>query len=272
MKSSLFFRPVLLLSLLIGMIVSASGQASDTRTATVDEKSQVIIDHAVQAMGGQAYLNINTVIGKGFYSPFAEGTSQNPSKFIDYIAYPDHERTEFTSMGIRTIQTNSGDTGWMFDGAVKTITDQGPNQIEEFKRAMRTSLENLLRGWWKKEGGKIAYVGRREAGLAKRNETIRLTFSSGFWIEYEFGAKDYLPAKMIYKRVRKNMDSGAEEETTEEDQFLRFIDIDGINAPFVIDHFVNGKQSSRINYESVQYNQKLADTLFEKPENVKAIK
>ena len=27
------------------------------------------------------------------------------------------------------------------------------------------------------KGGKIVYVGRREAGLAKRNETIRLTFS-----------------------------------------------------------------------------------------------
>jgi hypothetical protein len=61
----------------------------------------------------------------------------------------------------------------MFDGAVKKISDQSPAQVEEFKRAMQTSLEYLLRGyWWKKEGGKITYVGRREAGLAKRNETI----------------------------------------------------------------------------------------------------
>jgi hypothetical protein len=77
---------------------------------------------------------------------------------------------------------------------------------------------------------------------------------------------------MIYKRVRKNIDSGTEEETTEEDQFLKFINVEGVNVPFVIDHFINGKQSSRINYETVQYNQKFADTLFAKPENVKAIK
>jgi hypothetical protein len=55
---------------------------------------------------------------------------------------------------------------------------------------MRTKIDNLLRGWWRKEGGKITYVGRREAGLAKRNETIRLTYPDGFWIEYEFGARD----------------------------------------------------------------------------------
>ncbi len=267
-----FLRNALLISLFFVVTVSVHGQASDTKTATVDEKSQAIIDHAVQAMGGQTYLNINTVIGKGFYTAFAEGAPQVPSKFLDYIAYPDRERTEFTAMGIRTIQTNDRETGWLFDGAVKTITDQSPKQIEEFKRAMQTSLENLLRGWWKKEGGKITYVGRREAGLAKRNETIRLTFSSGFWIEYEFGAKDYLPAKMIYKRMRKNMDSGSEEETTEEDQFLRFISIEGVTVPFVVDHFINGHQTSRINYETVQYNQKFPDSLFAKPENVKAIK
>lgn len=272
MNDSFFLRSFLLLSTLLAAMVSVHGQASATQTATVDEKSQAIIDHAVQAMGGQTYLNINTVIGKGFYTAFAEGTSQIPSKFLDYIAYPDRERTEFTAMGIRTIQTNVRDTGWLFDGAVKTITDQSPTQVDEFKRALRTSLENLLRGWWKKEGGKIVYVGRREAGLAKRNETIRLTFPSGFWIEYEFGAKDYLPAKMIYKRVRKNMDSGTEEETTEEDQFLKFISVEGVTVPFVVDHFINGKQTSRINYESVQYNQKFPDTLFAKPENVKAIK
>jgi hypothetical protein len=272
MSYSFFLHCALLFTFLFALVVSAHGQASGTQTATVDEKSQVIIDHAVEAMGGQNYLNINTVIGKGFYTAFAEGTSQIPSKFLDYISYPDRERTEFTAMGIRTIQTNDGETGWLFDGAVKTITDQSPRQVEEFQRAMRTSLENLLRGWWKKEGGKITYIGRREAGLAKRNETIRLTFTSGFWIEYEFGAKDYLPAKMIYKRVRKNMDNGVEEETTEEDQFFKFINVAGVNVPFVVDHFINGKQSSRINYESVQYNQKFPDTLFAKPENVKAIK
>ena len=241
-------------------------------TVSVDEKSQQIIDKAIQSVGGAAYLNVSSVIGKGFYTTFNQGVSQLPAKFVDYVAYPDRERTEFTGGGIKTINTNDGDKGWLFDGAVKTITDQGPTQIEDFKRAMRTSLEYVLRGWWKKEGGKITYVGRREAGLAKRNETIRLTSPNGFWVEYEFGAKDGLPSKIIYKRVRKNMDSGDEEETTEEDQFFKFITIDGVTASWVIDHFINGKQSSRINYESIQYNQKLADSLFAKPENVKAIK
>ena len=269
-----FFRSVVVCCLLGLAVLPALAQdlSSQPSTTTVDEKSQQIIERAIHALGGAKYLSVNTVIGKGLYTTFAEGQSQIPSKFLDYIAYPDRERTEFTAMGIKTIQTNAGETGWVFDGAVKTITDQGPNQIDGFKLAMRTTLENLLRGWWKKEGGKIVYVGRREAGLAKRNETIRLTFQNGFWVEYEFGAKDFLPAKVIYKRTRKNPETDEQVETTEEDRFFKFINNEGVNAPFIIDHYVNDIQSSRINYESVLYNQRFADNLFDKPANIKAIK
>ena len=240
--------------------------------ASIDDKSQQIIDHAVQALGGEKYRNVQTVTGKGFYTTFRDGISQIPARFTDYIAYPDRERTEFVGAGIRTVQTNAGDTGWMFDGAVKKISEQTPAQVEDFKRTMKTGLEYLLHGWWKKEGGKIAYAGRREAGLAKRNETIRLTYPDGFWIEYEFGAKDGLPAKIIYKRNRKDPDTGDQVEVTEEDQLLKYITFDGVTAPWVIDHFVNGKQTTRINYESIQYNQRFADNLFTKPDNVKSIK
>ncbi|HEX5873930.1 MAG TPA: hypothetical protein VFY60_04730 [Pyrinomonadaceae bacterium] len=256
----------MILLLVISLLFSQAPQAS------ADQKSQEIIDKAIEAMGGSKYLNINTVIGKGFYTSYRDGMSQIPAKFLDYISYPDRERTEFIGAGIKTIQTNSGDTGWLFDGAVKKISDQTPQQVQNFKQGMRTSIENLLRGWWKKEGGKVTYVGRREAGLAKRNEVVRLTYPDGYWIEYEFGARDNLPAKVIYKRTRKDPDSGDQVEVTEEDRVMRFTLIDGVNVPWIVDHYVEGKQATRVNYESVQHNQALADTLFAKPDNVKAIK
>jgi hypothetical protein len=137
---------------------------------------------------------------------------------------------------------------------------------------MRTSVENLLRGWWKKENATLSYAGRREAGLARRNETVRLTYPDGFWIEYEFAAKEGLPAKMIYKTTKKKPDSDETEEITEEDHLAKPITIAGITAPWVIDHFINGIQTSRIAYESIEYDRPLPDLLFKKPDNVKALK
>lgn len=258
--------------LLLALSLLLAQTPASPPASSVDEKSQQIIDHAIEVLGGQKYVAVQTVIGKGFYTTYKDGFSQIPARFLDYISYPDSERTEFTGAGIRTIQTNSGNTGWQFDGGVKKISDQTPAQVEEFKRAFKTGLEYLLKGYWKKEGGKITYVGRREAGLAKRNETIRLTYPDGWWIEYEFGARDYFPSKIIYKRERKDPDSGDVVEVNEEDQFFKFITIDGVTAPWVIDHYVNGKQTSRVNYESVQYNQRFAENLFAKPADVKSIK
>jgi hypothetical protein len=272
MKSPRVIVALLIVTLSLVSAVSAQQTTASAPENPIDEKSQQIIDKAVEVLGGQAYLSLKSVVGKGFFSPFHEGAAMPPSRFLDYIVYPDRERTEFSGSGVKSIQTNVGESGWLYDGMVKKITDQEAAQIEDFKRTMKTSLENLLRGWWKKEGAKVRYVGRREAGLAKRNETVRLTYPDGFWIEYEFGARDGVPAKIIYKRSRKNMDTGDVEETTEEDQLFKFIAVSGVTQPWVIDHFVNGVQTTRINYENVMYNQPLPDSLFTKPTDVKQIK
>ncbi len=238
----------------------------------IDEKSEQIVNRAIEVIGGAPYLKVTTVTGRGFYSQYKEGASQVPLRFVDYLAYPDKERTEFTGEGVRVVQANSGEQGWIFDGATRTIKDLKATQVEDFKISMRTSYENLLRGWWHKAGASASYAGRREAGLARRNETVRLTYPDGFWVEYEFDAKGGLPAKVIYKRQRKNPDSGENEETTEEDHLLKPVSSDGITAPFVIDHFIAGQQSSRINYESIEYNRPLPDSLFAKPASIKALK
>src|SRR5215510_551222 len=122
------------------LIISLLFAQTPAPQTSVDEKSQQIIDRAIEVLGGQKYLGVQTVTGKGFYTSYKDGLSQIPARFIDYLEYPTRERTEFTGAGIRTIQTNVGETGWMFDGAVKKISDQSPAQVEEFKRAMRTGI------------------------------------------------------------------------------------------------------------------------------------
>lgn len=254
------------------LIAGAQANIPPPQPTSPDPKAEAIVNRAIEVLGGSTYLNVKTVIGRGFFSSFHEGISQIPARFLDYISYPDKERTEFLGAGIRVVQTNSGSTGWLYDGATKTLSDMKTPQIEDFKRSMRTSVENVLHGWWKNEGATLSYVGRREAGLARRNETVRLTYPDGFWIEYEFAAKEGLPAKVIYKRTKTKPDSDEKEEITEEDRLAKPITIDGVTAPWVVDHFINGIQTSRVNYESIEYNRPLADLLFVKPANIKSLK
>jgi hypothetical protein len=232
-----------------------------------EEKAEQVLKRAIEVLGGSSYLNVRSAIGRGYFTQFKDGASGLPASFVDYVVYPDRERTEFKSGGLRIIQTNTGESGWIYDGATKTIKDITPEQVEDFKIAMRVSVEMLLRGQWRKEGAKLSYLGRREAGVGRRNEAVRLVYPDGLAVEFEFGARDGLPAKVIYKKKNE-----AGEEVTEEDRLAQFVAVEGITSPFIIDHYRAGAQTSRINYKSIEYNMPVAETLFARPINAKAVK
>jgi len=233
----------------------------------VDEKAEAVVRRGVEVLGGAAYLGVRTAVSGGYFTQFREGQQGLPVTFRDYMVYPDRERTEFKGAGVRMVQVNTGQTGWVFEGKAKKLSDVTPEQAEDFRTTMRTSVDNLLRGWWRAEGAGLAYVGRREAGLARRNEVVRLSYPDGFEVEFEFDAREGLPAKVVYKRPN------AEGETVEEeDRYAQFLQIGGVRVPFIIDHYRAGVQSSRVNYETVEFNRPVPDSLFAKPDDVKAVK
>ncbi len=231
-----------------------------------DEKADAIILRAAEALGGDKYLQVKSQVGKGKFSVLRDGSVVSFQSFVDVIVFPDMERTEFKGNGSRTIQVNTGDTGWVYDGDQELIKVQNETQIANFKQGIRTSLDNLLRGNWKDEAD-LAYVGRRPATLGKRNEVVKLTYNDGFAVEFEFSADDGLPQKALYKRS-----NGDGDEIIEEDRYAQFIEIKGIKTPFIVDRFTNGKRASRINYESVEFNKTISDSIFVKPSNPKDAK
>lgn len=230
------------------------------------EKASSIISKAVEALGGDRYLAVKTQIGRGKFSVMRENQLAAFQSFLDVIRFPDMERTEFKQNGMRTVQANSGNTGWVYDGDQEILQDQSEEQIAAFKQGIRVSLDNLLRGYWKGEA-ELSYVGKRPATLGRRNEVVRLTYKDGFSVEFEFSADDHLPQKAIYSRKAVSGD-----EIKAEDHYAQFIDFGGVRSPLVIDRFENGDHASRINYESIEFNKNIPDSIFAKPSNPKELK
>ncbi len=236
------------------------------QSAQIDNKAETIIKRAVENLGGEKYLRATSQIGRGRYSILQSGALVSFQSFVDVMAFPDKERTEFRVGGAKNVQTNSGGAGWIFDGAAQIINVQSKEQIENYKRGMRTSLDNLLRGNWRGENAKLQYGGRRQAGVGRRNDVVKLVFADDSTVEFEF-SDDGLPVKSIYKR--KNGDG---ELVTEEDRYAQFIEVQGIKTPFIVDHFSNGVQTSRVNYETVEFNKAIPDVIFVQPKSAKELK
>ena len=241
--------------------------AAKEASAIADDKAAQVIARAVEALGGASFLGVRSITSRGFYTPYEQGVAQVPVTFVNYLVFPDRERTEFKGSGVRSIQTYAGETGWIFDGMVKKIKDLTPEQVEDFRFATRTSLDNLLRGWWREKGARLSYVGRREAGIGQRNEVVRLTYGDGFAVEYEFGARDGVPAKVRYKRKNKEG-----EDVEEEERYAQYLSVNGVGFPHIQDHYSAGLQSSRANYEKVEVNAPVPESLFAKPADVKSLK
>jgi hypothetical protein len=235
--------------------------------AKVDEKAVAVVERAVEWLGGRAYLDVRTIVSRGYFTPFREGVQGLPVSFLDYLVFPDRERTEFKGGGSKGIETHVGEGGWIFEGKAKKLSDLNADQVSDFRLTIRTSLDNVLRGWWRAGGASLSYVGRREAGLARRNEVVRLAYPDGFEVEFEFDAKEGTPAKVKYKK--QNAEG---EMVEEEDRYAQFIAVGAVRAPFIIDHYRAGVQSSRVNYDEVEFNRAVSDSLFAKPLDAKKVK
>ncbi|MEO7539258.1 MAG: hypothetical protein ABIV21_04485 [Pyrinomonadaceae bacterium] len=249
---------------LIGICLSIMTVISLVNAQTnPQDKAVEVLSKAVRSLGGDKYLQIKTQIGRGKFSLIRDKAVVSFQTFVDVIVFPNNERTEFKGGGSRTIQVNTANTGWVFDGDQSLIKVQNDAQVANFRLGLRTSLDNLLREYWKGDAS-LSYVGKRPSTLGKRNDVVKLTYKDGFSVEFEFAADDGLPQKALYKRSNPNGD-----DIKEEDRYALFIDVDGVKAPYVIDKHIDGTPSSRINYESIEFNKTIPDSIFAKPSNPK---
>lgn len=218
------------------------------------------------ARGGDAYLKIRTLESRGQYTPFDKGVSGDPSPFVDYIAYPGRERTEFDKGDNKLIQSNSDIANWVYDAKQKMIRDQKEDQVKQFLQSSRYDLDNLLRTASQQTGVKVVYLGRREAWRNTFSEAVRVDFTDGGTAILHFDTRAKLPLMIEYKTV------GEEGSVNNEVRYYRWVDFNGIKFPTIQDFFRNGKQSARVSFDTVSLNVSLPDKLFAKPASIKEVK
>ena len=229
-------------------------------------KAASLIREAIKARGGDAYMRIRSIVSRGQYTPFLKGVSGLPDPFADYIAYPDRERTEFGKGSHKFIQTNTGETGWVYDSAQKMIRDQKEDQVKKWQQGVRYDLDNLLRRGWQEQGAKLVYLGRREAWKNTFSEAVRIDFADGASATLHFDARTKLPMMNEYKMVVE------EGRTNEQVRYYQWGDHGGVMFPRIQDSYSNGKQTARIYFESFSATEQIGERLFAKPASIKEVK
>ena len=254
----------LVVALLISVFASAAFAQEDDENDP--RKAEAVIRQAIKARGGDAYLNVRTLMSRGQYTPYDKGVSGNPMEFVDYVAYPDRERTEFGKGDTKFIQTNSNGTGWVYEAKQKMIRDQTEAQVKDFQQGLRFDLDTLLRAGWQQTGAKLVYLGRREPWKGAITEAVRIDFADGASATLHFDRFSHLPMMTEHKSVTE------QGTVNNETRFYRWVDFGGIQFATLQDFYRDGKQSARVSFDTANFNATLPDKLFAKPANVKEVK
>jgi hypothetical protein len=257
------FGVIVTLTAVLSLISFGQQQDSDANDI---EKAKAALEAAVKARGGSAYLSVRSEIGTGQFNQFDKGLSTVPVSFTDYIQYPDKERTEFGHKKGKFVQANVAASGWTFDGASKALKDQGEEQTKEFVESMKYSMDGILRGSWREPKVKLTYYPRREAWRLKFGEAVKMEFPDNTVITLFLDLETHLP--ILLQREHLVKDQPQKEET----RFAQWVDRQGIMAPNILDTYIEGTQTNRVNYDSRTYNQPISANMFAKPTSVKDIK
>lgn len=241
-------------------------QTSAAPAAEKDPKAIELIKLAIAARGGDRYLSSTSEVGRGEFTQFKDGASTIPIQFIDYILYPDRERTEFGKKKTRLVLTNDATSGWTFDASAKSLKQQTQEQVRDHQEGVQFTLDTVLKTGWKDPAVVVNYLGKKEAWRLQWGETIELLYPGKNKVVLYLSTMNHLPFSIV--RDHDNPDGGR---VREEDRFSQWVDRGGIMAPNIIDHFESDVQTSRIHYSDLDYNVAIDPKIFLMPANIKDV-
>jgi hypothetical protein len=219
-------------------------------------KAKALLDQAIQALGGTAYLEARDLQQAGRTYSFHHGQpTSNGIQFWRFTQYPDRERIELTKER-DVAQLYVGNKGW-------EITYKGAHPIEdkdlsEYLRRRRFSLDTLLKTWVNDSKVALFYDGE---AVAVQRPALKVTLinSSNESVSLYVDAETHLPLKKTFS-WRDPIDK---QKNLEEETYDNYRPVQGIMTPYGFTRYFNGDMAGERFLNSASYNQGLDQAMFD---------
>jgi hypothetical protein len=256
------WRGILAVIILAGVCLggAASAAAQDDQFLMPEQsaaKARQILDLAVEAMGGAAYLNVHdeTCIGRiGQFDHAGEVTGFG--KFIDFQQPPSKERQENLPKR-NIISIYNGDKGWDLDRG--GVSEAPRADVADFQEQVMKDLDNILRHRSHESGMVLRYAGPDIVDL-KQASWVEMVDSDNRTIRIAFADNTHLPIRMKVE----TRDSRTRLKSEQVEYYSNFHPIDGVETPFQITRERNQIKIFQVFFDKCDYNTSLSDALFTK--------
>lgn len=258
-KSMQLTLAILIFSIcLAGQVSGQTGSAPSSSAPTAQEnsaKAKTLLDQAIQALGGQTYLNLQDMSQQGRTYSFHRGEATNAGiQFWRFVRFPDRERVELTKQRDVAYVYN-GDQG--YEITFKGTAALDAKTLTEFLRRRDHSLEWVLRRWINEPGVALFYEGSAVAA-DKPADQVTILNSKNDSVTLFLDSTTHLPLKKTFtwRDPTDNL------RNTEDEIFDAYRPTQGIMTPYSITRFYNGEMSNQRFLNTVTYNNGLNDSMF----------
>jgi hypothetical protein len=220
-------------------------------------KAKQILEAAIQALGGDAYLKVRDVTCTGRLGQFDHsGELTGFGHFIDYQQPPLKERQENLPKR-NIISVYNGDQGWELDRG--GVADAPRADMEDFKEGVKRDIDNILRHRIHEAGMTLRYGGSDIVDLRQAqwvelvdndNRTIRIAFADG----------THLPIR----EVAETRNPKTQMKSEEIDYYANYHTQDGVQTALQLTRERNGIKLFQAFFDKCEYNTGLSDALFTK--------
>lgn len=220
-------------------------------------KAKQIIQQAIDALGGQAYLNVHDITCNGHLGQFGHSGDLNGfENFIDYAVPPSKDRTENLPKR-NIIEINNGDKGWVLDRG--GVSEMAVSDVNRYQEDIKIDLDNILRNRVHEPNMIFRYAGPDVVDLHEV-DWIELIDSENRTIRIAFNRSNHLP-------VRKTVDTrnpNSQLKSQEIEYYSLYHPIEGIQTAFQITRERNELKVYQVFFDKCQYNTGVSDALFTK--------
>ena len=256
---------VLCATVLLAAPCPAHPQTGDADGARNTQQARAALNAMVQALGGQAWLDMKNQLLHGFVAAFYHGNpSSGTTEYWDYHAWPDKDRIEFTRHR-DVLQFYLGRVG-------SEVTYRGKNplpqdQVDDFLRRRDHSIETAIKVWLKDpqtifidEG--MHMVERREGEqvtlISPQNEAITIVMDT----------QSHLPLSSSFQW----RDPVYHDRNTETEEYDNYHMVDGFPTAYSITRYKNGEMTRQYYVRSAAYNQTLPSDFWDPDPAARRIK
>lgn len=265
-------------------VAAAAGPARPQDTAVLAPeasaaKAREVIQSAIRAMGGDAYLGVKDITRKGRYSAFAHsGEIRGTVRIIDLVKLPEKERIEYNikidygvdapiplifvdipyPLGKSTwsYEIRDGQEGWIISSG--GVIPMEKEALARMRRLRKKDIDLLFRTRLNDPSLAFRYTGQDAVNL-KWADGIEITDADQFVTRISFDHATHLPICSVFRYRDPDYDN---QRTEDRDTYALYHTVQGVVTPFQIAHEHNGFPTSQMFYEEVKYNSGLSDAMF----------